>query len=380
MATKYGTIITALGNAKIADCVIDGTKLNIMCAAAGDGGGAYYVPTTDQEGLINELWRGEIASAERSTTVANMIDVKFIIPAEVGNFTVREMGLFDSDGGLIAVCNTPDTEKVAISEGVSGKLTMVMHIIVADASVVEFTINPSLDTVSRQELEQAIREHSTNSNAHSEVISNAVSTAVTNLLASDDPDNPVAAAVESVIQEKIESGEVVSRDTVKNMINTADASGGTVGLASFDFAIPVSAWTADETATDSYVYYADIANDLVSLASHIPDVTLDKSSLDTARACGMAPSADILEDGKVRVYAQAVPAAEISGTCRLWAVSTGTGSDDDGEGGSENTMPVASTTTLGGVKIGDGINVSADGTITPDVLTNEEIDEIIGGS
>ena len=98
-----------------------------------------------------------------------MLDVKIVIDDEVGGFTIREMGLFNKDGTLIAVCNTPDTEKVAISGGVSGKLTMVMHIIVADASVVEFTINPSLDTVSQEELNEAIALHNASGSSHADI-------------------------------------------------------------------------------------------------------------------------------------------------------------------------------------------------------------------
>ena len=159
MSNTYGTIITTKGAAIIADCIVNGGQLVISEAAAGDGNGAYYQPTVNQEHLVHECWRGEIAAAELNPSTPNMLDVKIVIDDEVGGFTIREMGLFNKDGTLIAVCNTPDTEKVAISGGVSGKLTMVMHIIVADASVVEFTINPSLDTVSQEELNEAIALH-----------------------------------------------------------------------------------------------------------------------------------------------------------------------------------------------------------------------------
>ena len=89
------------------------------------------------------------------------------------------MGLFSEDGELIAICNTPDTEKVAISTGVDGRLTMVMHIVVADASVLEFTIIPALDVVSREDLERAISEHNTDPAAHEDIrqaITDAVET------------------------------------------------------------------------------------------------------------------------------------------------------------------------------------------------------------
>ena len=166
---KYGTRITTAGSTLITNCILAGTKLKITQAAAGDGGGSYYLPSTEQTELVRELWRGPIVSAEQNASVPNMLDVKIIIDDSVGNFIVREMGLFDEDGTLIAICNTPDTEKVSTDGGVSGKLTMIMHIVVADASVVSFTITPALDTVSRAEMESALAEHNTNGTSHSDI-------------------------------------------------------------------------------------------------------------------------------------------------------------------------------------------------------------------
>ena len=132
-------------------------------------GGEYYEPTVAQPALRGKKWEGDVASAAVSTTNANMIDVKITIDDSVGGFTIREMGLFDDDGTLIAICNTPDTEKVAISTGVDGRLTMLMHIVVVDSSVLEFTITPSLDTVSPEDLEEAIAEHNTDPASHPDI-------------------------------------------------------------------------------------------------------------------------------------------------------------------------------------------------------------------
>lgn len=166
---RYGTKITTLGASRITACVLAGTKLEITQAAAGDGGGGYYVPTADQTELVGELWRGPIVSAVQNSTVPNMLDVKIVIDDSVGNFVCREMGLFSKAGELIAICNTPDTEKVAISTGVDGRLTMVMHIVVADASVLEFTIIPALDVVSQEDLEKAISDHDMDPTTHEDI-------------------------------------------------------------------------------------------------------------------------------------------------------------------------------------------------------------------
>lgn len=118
---------------------------------------------------MRELWRGPIVSAEQNPTVPNMMDVKIIIDDSVGNFICREMGLFDESGTLIAICNTPDTEKVAISTG-RGRAAHHAHgsIVVVDSSVLEFTISSSLDTVTPEDLERAIDDHNKDPESHAD--------------------------------------------------------------------------------------------------------------------------------------------------------------------------------------------------------------------
>ncbi len=169
MSKNFGTIITSKGTELIADCILRGEALPITTAAVGDGGGAYYEPIADQTALKNECWRGEITGFSRSESVPNMLDVKVIVDDEAGGFTIREMGLFTADGILVAVCNTPDTEKIAITGGMPGRLTMVMHIIVADSSAVKIVVNPELDSVTPDQLKQALTAHNSDENAHSDI-------------------------------------------------------------------------------------------------------------------------------------------------------------------------------------------------------------------
>ncbi|MBQ8248487.1 MAG: phage tail protein [Clostridia bacterium] len=159
MSNKYSTIITTVGASIIAESLLNGKKLTITQAAAGDGGGAYYLPTVDQTTLKNEKWRGEIAAAGINVLNSNMFDVKVVVKDNIESFIIREIGLFDDEGNLIAVCNIPDIEKVSSSDGVSDKATVLMHVVVADSSTVTFTVNPSLDTISREEVETLIDAH-----------------------------------------------------------------------------------------------------------------------------------------------------------------------------------------------------------------------------
>lgn len=145
---KYKTIVTDIGNEKMMNATLNGVKVNVVAAVVGDGGGSYYVPTADQTTLVNEVWRGPIASKEINSKSANMLDVKVVIPAKVGGFTVRECGIVDDAGDLIAVCNIPDAEKAIIEDGISAALTILMHIVMTNSDALEFTLDPTIDTAS----------------------------------------------------------------------------------------------------------------------------------------------------------------------------------------------------------------------------------------
>lgn len=167
--SKFGTILTAQGEQRIAACILDGTRLDIAQAAVGDGGGAYYLPDRTQTALRNERWRGAIAAAEINSDHPNMVDVKIVLGPEVSGFFAREAALYTADGVMIALCNLPDTEKPALSEGVSGRLSLLFHLVVQDASVLQFVLSPSLDTVSREELSDALSAHDHAPDAHPEL-------------------------------------------------------------------------------------------------------------------------------------------------------------------------------------------------------------------
>ena len=170
----YKSLITDVGNAKMTLAILEGRKVNIVEMRLGDGGGSYYMPTADATDLVNEVWRGEIASKTINEASPNIIAVKTVIPSSVGGFTVREASLHDDEGDMIAVCNMPDIGKSTLPEGISTTLDIVMNILLANVDAVDFIINPTLDPASREELEQAIRDHNADPGAHGNLCENAV--------------------------------------------------------------------------------------------------------------------------------------------------------------------------------------------------------------
>lgn len=257
VTSKYGTIITAIGKAKITAAVWSGKKVNITLAAVGDGGGAYYKPTEDQTDLIRECWRGAIASYAISESNPNMIDIKFIVPADVTGFTVREAKVIDDEGDTIAIWNTPEAERVDISEGASFPLTMMSHILVEDASAVTVTVNPALDTVSREEME---------------------------------------AAIESALADYADKvGSAIVRE---------------------DFTIPIDGWVSVEEGPEAFEDYKLTIDVALAEAKDEHSSNLALATLKIAAAAELCPTNRVL-DGYIRFWANEIPEAAITGTLTL---------------------------------------------------------------
>ena len=146
----------------IAAAVMEGKKINITDLAVGDGGGSYYKPNSTMTALKGEKWRGKVNRVEINEKYPNMIDVVAVIPSDVGGWTIREMGVLDEAETLIAVCNTPDTEKVIISSGAAGEIELTMHIEISNADAISFIIDPNVVTATKKDIE----DHDASKTAH----------------------------------------------------------------------------------------------------------------------------------------------------------------------------------------------------------------------
>lgn len=115
MSTKFKTVITTAGAAKLAAATAPGgRKVNITTMAVGDGGGKLPVPDAGQTGLIHEVWRHALNKISQDKRNSNYIIAELVIPPEVGGFWMRELGLYDDAGTLIAVANMAESYKPAL--------------------------------------------------------------------------------------------------------------------------------------------------------------------------------------------------------------------------------------------------------------------------
>lgn len=133
MAQTYFAILTAVGEAKIANAHALGTTVEITDMAVGDGNGAPTVPNTAQTALVKENRRAPLNTLMVDPLNANQIIAEQVIPENVGGWFIREIGLFDDDGDLIAVANCPDTYKPLLSEG-SGRTQVVRMVLVISST------------------------------------------------------------------------------------------------------------------------------------------------------------------------------------------------------------------------------------------------------
>lgn len=144
--------------------------------------------------------------------------------------------------------------------------------------------------------------------------------------------------------------------------------------------IPTTGWVAITPEDDEYPYMIEIEAEGV-LESHNANVTIDLLSVPVAAACGLCPTMQTLTN-KLKFWAREIPTAEIAAHMTLFGEggvsggdtgdSSGGGSSGGGSGSSGYVLPVATADTLGGVKIGDNIDIDAEGRITPTGATLSE--------
>ncbi|MFB0886210.1 phage tail protein [Escherichia coli] len=160
MSTKFKTVITTAGVAKLAAATAPGgRKVNITTMAVGDGGGKLPVPDAGQTGLIHEVWRHTLNKISQDKRNSNYIIAELVIPPEVGGFWMRELGLYDDAGTLIAVANMAESYKPALAEGSGRSQTCRMVIIVSSVASVELTIDTTTVMATQDYVDDKIAEH-----------------------------------------------------------------------------------------------------------------------------------------------------------------------------------------------------------------------------
>lgn len=160
MTVKYKTVITKAGAIKLAAATVpNGKKVNFTAMAIGDGGGTLPVPDPNQTKLVKEVWRHSLNKISQDKKNKNYVVAELLITPETGGFWMREMGLYDDTGTLIAVGNMAESYKPALAEGSGRAQTVRMVIMVSDIESVELTIDTSTVMATQDYVDDKIAEH-----------------------------------------------------------------------------------------------------------------------------------------------------------------------------------------------------------------------------
>ncbi|HAI8122355.1 TPA: phage tail protein [Escherichia coli] len=150
MSTKFYTLLTDIGAAKLASAAALGVPLKITHMAVGDGGGALPTPDAKQTALVNEKRRAALNMLYIDPQNSSQIIAEQVIPENEGGWWIREVGLFDESGALIAVGNCPESYKPQLAEGSGRTQTVRMVLITSSTDNITLKIDPAIVLATRK--------------------------------------------------------------------------------------------------------------------------------------------------------------------------------------------------------------------------------------
>ncbi|HHL6941109.1 TPA: tail fiber protein [Escherichia coli] len=159
MSTKFYTLLTDIGAAKLASAAALGVPLKITHMAVGDGGGVLPTPDAKQTALVNEKRRAALNMLYIDQQNSSQIIAEQVIPENEGGWWIREVGLFDESGALIAVGNCPESYKPQLAEGSGRTQTVRMVLITSSTDNIILKIDPAVVLATRKYVDDKISEH-----------------------------------------------------------------------------------------------------------------------------------------------------------------------------------------------------------------------------
>lgn len=158
MTARFFALLTNIGAAKLANATALGTRLEITHMAVGDGSGTLPTPNPAQTQLVNEQRRAALNTLSIDPINTSQIIAEQVIPEAEGGWWIREIGLLDKDGDLIAIANCAETYKPQLQEGSGRTQTIRMILIVSSTAAVTLKIDPSVVLATRKYVDDKVIE------------------------------------------------------------------------------------------------------------------------------------------------------------------------------------------------------------------------------
>ncbi|EGX6616146.1 phage tail protein [Salmonella enterica] len=186
MDNEFYTLLTDRGMAKIASALADKKQLHLQKMAVGDGGGQYYEPTASQTKLRHEVWRGEMNTLMTAPNNPNWLIAELVLPEDVGGWYVREVGVFDDEGELIAIGKFPESYKPLLPGGCGKQVCIRLIMEVSNTTAVTLTVDPSIVLATRDYVDARLDEHEHSTNHPDATLTQKGFTQLSNATDSDD--------------------------------------------------------------------------------------------------------------------------------------------------------------------------------------------------
>ncbi|EAV1825372.1 phage tail protein [Salmonella enterica] len=282
MDNEFYTLLTDRGMAKIASALADKKQLHLQKMAVGDGGGQYYEPTASQTNLRHEVWRGEMNTLTVAPNNPNWLIAELVLPEDVGGWYVREVGVFDDEGELIAIGKFPESYKPLLPGGCGKQVCIRLIMEVSNTTAVTLTVDPSIVLATRDYVDARLDEHEHSTNHPDATLTQKGFTQLSN--ATDSDDETKAATPKAV---KAAMAEVRNHTHTWNQIT--DVPDGTLtqkGIVKLNNATDSTSTT--EAATPSAVKAAMDKANAAAPANHthvwnqiigVPDGTLTQKGI-----------------------------------------------------------------------------------------------------
>ncbi|EAA5455458.1 short-chain fatty acid transporter [Salmonella enterica subsp. enterica] len=159
MASEFFTILTAVGKAKIAEALAEGRQIRLKNMIVGDGGGQYVEPKEDQTKVVREVWRGPLNTLKIAPENPVWVIAEVVLAESVGGWYIREVGLEDDEGDLIAIGKFPETYKPKLPAGASKQIVIRAVMEVTNAATVTLMVDPTLVMATVEYVDLRIEEH-----------------------------------------------------------------------------------------------------------------------------------------------------------------------------------------------------------------------------
>lgn len=157
--SRFSAVLTRVGAIKQANANALGRPWRLTELGVGDANGTEPTPDPAQLTLINERRRAAVNLLRRDSNNEPVIVAEQILPADVGGWWIRELGLYDEDGDLVAVANCPPSYKPLLSQGAGRTQNVRMNVIVSSTGTIELKIDPSVVLATREYVEQFIKNY-----------------------------------------------------------------------------------------------------------------------------------------------------------------------------------------------------------------------------